>query len=127
MALAQQRRVVLFLIFMAFLLSLHLDQVSFTNNYISFIDKQYITISVNRDQFSNNLVLPSAENKSKAKMAEFEFPIGENIEERGGNRWFEGTKVDLRPSTKIITDKAGKSTSDAKHFRVYTDSVSASR
>ena len=118
MALAQQRRVVLFLIFMAFLLSLHLDQVSFTNNYISFIDKQYI--SVNRDQFSNNLVLPSAENKSKAKMAEFEFPIGENIEERGGNRWFEGTKVDLRPSTKIITDKAGKSTSDAKHFRVYT-------
>ena len=127
MALAQQRRVVLFLIFVAFLLSLHLDQVSFTNNYISFIDKQYITISVNRDQFSNNLVPPSAENKSKEKMDEFEFPLGGNIEERGGNRWFEGTKVDLRPSTKIITDNAGKSTSNAKHFRVYTDSVSASR
>ena len=58
-----QRRLYLLLIFLFTLLSFHLDQVSFTNNYISFIDNRYI--SVKRDRFSNNLVAEmSVENKS---------------------------------------------------------------
>ena len=123
MADVQQRRIGIYLIFAAFLFSLFcLDQVSFTNNYVSFINMQYI--SVKRDQFSNNFVIQDIsppENKSRKKLNEFGFSTLEKIEDQDGERAAGHLTANVAFATK--ESKSVRSTSGTKHLS-RTDSVS---
>ena len=123
MAVVQPRRIGLFLIFVAFLFSLNsLGQVSFTNNYVSFVDKQYI--SVNRNQFSNNFVI-----QDKRKIRMDGFSVWEKIEEKGDKRGFEGrVGVTTKPpvATKESAADVGISASPTSRLS-RVDNVSASR
>ena len=131
MGVVQKRRIGLFLIFMAFLFSfLHLDQVSFTNNYVSFIEKQYI--SVKRDHLPNNFVMSSSENKSRIRTDENGFSIWEKIEEKGGKRGFEGreavpTKLHVASSTKESKSAKARVSPTPTSRLSRIESVSASR
>ena len=85
-----QRRLYLLLIFLFTLLSFHLDQVSFTNNYISFIDNRYI--SVKRDRFSNNLETSVEKKGSKSQSLLTIWTQHKSVEEE-----IEGDKINQKP------------------------------
>ena len=85
-----QRRLYLLLIFLFTLLSFHLDQVSFTNNYISFIDNRYI--SVKRDRFSNNLETSVEKKGSKSQSLLTTWTQHKSVEGE-----IEGDKINQKP------------------------------
>ena len=121
MVVVQKRRIGLFLIFAALIFSLFsLDQVSFTNNYVSFIDQQ--NISVRRDHFSNNFVI---QDKSQMRMDEHEFSVWEKKGDKGGLEGNSGvtTKPHVASSTKEAAAGAPAPTSRLSRI----DTLSASR